>query len=129
MPPTIDFRILEECGLELVRFLGHHGANGLTALGTRIDDLQLADVDSVRVDDMAFGLRLAEHHVMTNLTYVLLYLVVEQPPLSIWILVQVASEDLVTFQSQLLLSAETIGRVNKAISLVVNSCLPLTEPM
>jgi hypothetical protein len=129
MPPTIDFRILEECGLELVRFLDQYGPDGLAGLGTRIDGLQRADVDSVRVDDMAYGLRLAEHLATDNLPYVLLYLVVEQPPLSIWILVQVASQDIETFQSQFLMSAETIGRVNKAISLVVNSCLSLTEPM
>jgi hypothetical protein len=141
MTREIDFRILTECGPEIEAFVRRYifalpdtaGDDIVVVFNEhpvlkKLDDLQTDDADSVKLNDMTYGLRLAELPTPDGAPHSVLYLVAEQPTQkTVWVLVQLADVDVATFRGQLLMSDDTIRRVNKATSHVVNHLLPLEQ--
>jgi hypothetical protein len=126
MPLQANCIVLRDCAPEILIYESQFGTfQGLTPFASWIDDLLQNDAESIRLDETVFGLRLAEKTTANGATYTLLYLAVEQPPSVVWVAVQLVQLDIASFQKQLLMSNETIGRINKAISYVVNYCLSL----
>jgi len=126
MPLQANFTVLKDCSPEVLIFESQFGTfQGLAPFSSWVDELLGNEAESIRLDELVVGLRLAETTTANGATFTLLYLAVEQPPAVVWVAVQLVQLDVASFQKQLLMSNETVERVNKAISYVVNYCLSL----